>query len=226
VGLVLLAVGKSHVPNYKGLTLAFGARCTKNHVSNGKGLTPAGRDSPFEGARPRGTNSLRAMQHAQDLDLDVIRPWRRATIAVSAVAAVELVVLAAIAIVLLGNPLASHLRETAAVAGTPRVRTAHPAPAKKAALDRGDTSVMVLNGGGRSGAAHTAAERVSARGYALGQIGNAAGDTPRTLIMYRPGYEAEGARLGRDLHVGIVRPLDGMRPIQLLGAHLVLIMGR
>src|ERR1700674_5798682 len=43
----------------------------------------------IEGARPPGTNSLRAMQHAQaldaqdlDLDLDVIRPWRRATIAV------------------------------------------------------------------------------------------------------------------------------------------------
>ena len=131
------------------------------------------------------------MQHAQDLELDVIRPWRRATIAVSAVATIELIALAAIALVLLGNPLSTHLRETAAVAGTPRVRTAHPAPVKKATLDRGDTSVMVLNGGGRSGAAHAAADRVSARGYQLGQVGNAAGDTPRTLIMYRPGYEAE-----------------------------------
>ena len=166
------------------------------------------------------------MQHVQDLDLDVIRPWRRATIAVSAVATLELIALAAIGIVLLGNPLANHLRETAAVAGTPRVRTAQPAPAKKATLARGDTSVMVLNGGGQSGAAHAAADRVSARGYQLGQIGNAAGDTPRTLIMYRPGYEAEGVRLGHDLHVKIVRPLDGMRPVQLMGSHLVLIMGR
>jgi hypothetical protein len=167
------------------------------------------------------------MQHAQDLDLDVIRPWRRATIAVSAVATLELIALAAIAIVLLGNPLAKHLRETAAVAaGNPRVHTTQPAPAKKAALDRGDTSVMVLNGGGQAGVAHAAADKVSAHGYQLGQIGNAAGDTPRTLIMYRPGYEAEGARLGRDLHVRIVRPLDGMRTTQLMGAHLVLIMGR
>ena len=169
------------------------------------------------------------MQHAQDIDIDIdaIRPWRRATIAVSAVAAVELVALAAVAIVLLGNPIAKHLRETtAAAAGPPRVRTAQPAPAKKAALSRGDTSVMVLNGGGQAGAAHSAANRVSAHGYQLGQIGNAAGDTPRTLIMYRPGYEAEGARLGRDLHVRIVRPLDGMRTTQLMGAHLVLIMGR
>ena len=166
------------------------------------------------------------MQHAQDLELDVIRPWRRATIAVSAVATIELMALAAIAIVLLGNPLATHLSETAAVAGTPRVRTMHPAPAKKAALDRAETSVMVLNGGGQSGAAHAAADQVTAAGYQLGQIGNAAGDTPRTLIMYRPGYEAEGARLARDLQIRIVRPLDGMQPAQLLGAHLVLIMGR
>ena len=165
------------------------------------------------------------MQHAQDLDLDVIRPWRRATIAVSAVATLELIALAAIAIVLLGNPLQKHLRETAAVAGTPLVRTAQPAP-PKAALARADTSVMVLNGGGQSGAAHAAADKVSAHGYQLGQIGNATGDTPRTLIMYRPGYEAEGKRLAHDLQVQIVRPLDGMRPAQLMGSHLVLIMGR
>ena len=167
------------------------------------------------------------MQHAQDLDLDVIRPWRRATIAVSAIAAIELIALAAIAFVVLGNPLATHLRETtAAAAGPPRVRTAQPGPAKKAALARADTSVMVLNGGGQGGAAHAAANKVSAHGYQLGQIGNAPGDTPRTLIMYRPGYAAEGVRLGHDLRVRIVRPLDGMSPTQLLGAHLVLIMGR
>jgi hypothetical protein len=175
------------------------------------------------------------MQHAQDIDMDMdidididaTRPWRRATIAVSAVAAIELIALAAFAIAILGNPLATHLRETtAAAAEPPRVRTAQPAPPKKATLARADTSVMVLNGGGRAGAAHAAADRVSAHGYQLGQIGNAAGNTPRTLIMYRPGYAAEAARLGRDLHVRIVRPLDGMRTVQLMGAHLVLITGR
>ena len=41
-----------------------------------------------------------------------------------------------------------------------------------------------------------------------------------------PGYVAEGKRLGHDLHIRIVRPLDGMHPAQLLGAHLVLILGR
>jgi len=165
------------------------------------------------------------MQHVHDLS-DPIRPWRRATIAVSAVATIELIVLAAIGLVVFGNPLASHLRESAAAASTPPVRTAQPAPAKKPELGRAETSVMVLNGGGVSGAAHAAADRVTAHGYLLGQVGNAAGDTPRTLIMYRPGYIAEGKRLGRDLHIRIVRPLDGMHPAQLLGAHLVLILGR
>jgi LytR cell envelope-related transcriptional attenuator len=159
------------------------------------------------------------MEHAHDL----VRPWRRATIAVSAVAAFELLLLAGVAIVMFGNPLASHIRESAASAATPPKRTA--APAKKPVLARNETSVMVLNGNGRAGAAHAAADRVQARGYLLGNVGNAPSITPRTLIMFRPGYEAEGRRLARDLRVRIVRPLDGMRPSQLLGAHLVLILG-
>jgi len=67
---------------------------------------------------------------------------------------------------------------------------------------------------------------VQARGYLLGNVGNAPSTTPRSLVMFRPGYEAEARRLGRDLRVRLVRPLDGMRPRQLLGAHLVLILGR
>jgi hypothetical protein len=161
------------------------------------------------------------MEHTQDL----IRPWRRATIAVTAIAAIELIALAAVAIVLVGNPLGS-LRETAAAAGTPSQRAAHPVTPKKEALERNELSVMVLNGNGLAGAAHAAADKVRARGYLVGNVGNAAGTTPRTLVMYRPGYEKEGARLARDLRVRLVRPLDGMRPAQLMGAHLVLILGR
>ena len=161
------------------------------------------------------------MEHAQDL----IRPWRRATIAVTAIAAIELIALAGIAIVFLGNPLAGRLRETAAAA-TPRERDAHPLPPKKEALERSEISVMVLNGNGLAGAAHAAADKVSKRGYLVGNVGNATATTPRTLVMYRAGFAAEGARLARDLRVRLVRPLDGMRPAQLMGAHLVLILGR
>lgn len=161
------------------------------------------------------------MEHARD----PITPWRRATIAVTAIAALELIVLAAIGIALLGNPLSGYLRETAAAA-TPRKRTAAPAPAKKPILERKAVSVMVLNGNGIAGAAHEAAERVRARDYVVGNVGNAVARSPRSVVMYRAGYAEEGARLARDLRIRIVRPLDGLRPAQLMGSHLVLILGR
>lgn len=162
------------------------------------------------------------MEHAHE----VIRPWRRATIAVSAVAAVEFVAVAGLAVALLGNPLAGHLRASAAAAAAPRQRVAALPPATKATIARNQISVMVLNGNGTAGAAHVAAARVGAHGYLVGNVGNATQPSPRTLIMYRPGYAAEGVRLARDLHVRIVRPLDGLRPSQLLGSHLVLILGK
>lgn len=161
------------------------------------------------------------MEHAYDL----IRPWRRATIAVTAVAAIELIVIAVIGVALIGNPLANPLNEVAA-AGTPRKRTAQPAPVKKPLLERSEVSVMVLNGNGVAGAAHAAADRVRAREYLIGNVGNASAPSPRTVVMYRAGYEAEAARLARDLRVRVVRPLDGLRPAQLMGSHLVLILGR
>ena len=189
------------------------ARLERQEVSPGrKGRAPLKEHG-------RGDDTLRASS-APNLDLDVIRPTpgddRRQRRRSRRARRPRCVAIAT------RQPLSSHL-ETAAVAGASR-RTALPAPAKGRSTE--PRSVMVLNGGGRSRAAHAAADRVSAHGYQLGQVGNADGDTPRTLIMYRPGYEAEGARLGRDLQIRIVRPLDGMRPIQLLGAHLVLIIGR
>ena len=62
--------------------------------------------------------------------------------------------------------------------------------------------------------------------FLIGSVGNAAAPSPRTLVMYRPGYAPEGARLARDLHIRVARPLDVISPRQLLGAHLVLILGR
>ena len=157
---------------------------------------------------------------------DLIRPWRRATIAVSAVAALELLLLTIVAITLFGKPLLHHFTASGAAAATPPKRSATPAPQKqKAMLPRNEVSVMVLNGNGMAGAAHAAASRVQSHGYLLGNVGNAPSVTPHTLVMFRPGYAAEGRRLARDLRIRIVRPLDGMQPSQLLGAHLVLILG-
>jgi LytR cell envelope-related transcriptional attenuator len=153
--------------------------------------------------------------------------WRTATIVVTVIAALEFVALAGAGVALIGNPLAKHYKvEAAAAAAASHARSTPLAPASKARLTRGETSVMVLNGNGRAGAAAAAAQRVRAHGYLLGQVGNARSDTyRRSVVMYRPGYAAEGTRLAHDLHVRIVSPLDGMRASQLQGSHLVLVVG-
>jgi LytR cell envelope-related transcriptional attenuator len=151
--------------------------------------------------------------------------WRTATIVISVVAAVELVGLAALGIALMGNPLSSHLVSRAAAA--PAVRTSTPKPkASEARLARSQTSVIVLNGGAANGAAAAESARLRARGYLIGSVGNASRmDYTHTLVMYRPGYGSEGARLAHDLHIRIVSPLDGMRVTQLAGSHLVVVLG-
>ena len=64
-----------------------------------------------------------------------------------------------------------------------------------------------------------------ARGYKIGAVTNAPELVPRSIVMYRPGFAGEGRRLGRDLGVRLVTPLDGMRAKDLGRAHLVFILG-
>ncbi|GIU95819.1 MAG: hypothetical protein KatS3mg012_2276 [Gaiellaceae bacterium] len=164
-----------------------------------------------------------------------IRPWRTAAAVAAAVALLELLLLLAIGGGALVDSLAGRIqlaaRET--VAGTPAPRAekaptaARPAKPVVATRPRAKTVVLVLNGNGRTGAASAAAERVRARGYRIGGVGNASRtDYARSLVMYRPGFAGEGERLARDLAVKAVGPLDGMRPSALGRAHVVLILGR
>ena len=86
-----------------------------------------------------------------------------------------------------------------------------PVPAAQPKLTRAETSVIVLNGNGRSGAAAEGADRVRAFGYTIGTVGNAPRrDVTRTVVMYRNGYRPEALRLAKDLKVKIVGPLDGL----------------
>ena len=63
-------------------------------------------------------------------------------------------------------------------------------------------------------------------GYTIGTVGNAPrSDFTRTLVMFRKGYQAEAARLAKDLDVKIVGPLDGLKTADMLGAHVALIVG-
>lgn len=173
-------------------------------------------------------------------------PWRRIAIVVGIVAAVELVLLVVAGVSLIAKPVQTSMKRAAveqartapsrnasthAVAAgkhsaRPGVVAPAPAAAGKAQLARARTAVLVLNGIGTPGAAGRTAERMRAQGYRIDGVTNAARmDYTRTTIMYRPGFGAEGARLGRDLKVPLVGPLDGMRTADLGGAQLVVIVG-
>jgi hypothetical protein len=154
--------------------------------------------------------------------------WRTATIVAVSLAALEFAALLAIGVAVLGKSVAHRVQEKAyaKVAGVP-VRTT-PRPPGTPKLARSKTAVLVLNGGGLAGAAGATADRLRTRGYLIASVDNAGqpDSSTRTLVMYRDGYRAEGARLARDAHTRLVSPLDGMKPSALLGAQVVLVVGR
>ena len=163
------------------------------------------------------------MDHAQPLPL---RPWKTAAVVASAIAVVELGVLVVLAVGAIAKPVAHEAQGVVVERTTlaPTVPRKRAAPAK--ALPRGETAVVVLNGNGIAGAAGTAAARVKSFGYVIGSVGNAPrADYRRSLVLYRPGREAEARRLAADLKVRIVAPLDGITTKQLLGAHVALVLG-
>jgi hypothetical protein len=160
--------------------------------------------------------------------LQLVRPWRTATLVVSAIAAVEFVVLIVAAVVILGEPVAEKLQSEAKQRAASPAPRPQPQPSRtgKPSLVREDTSVLILNGNGRAGAASAAGATVHAKGYLVSAVGNAPRtDYPRSIVMYRTGYEPEARRLAKDVGIGAVGPLDGMKPRELMGAHIALIIG-
>ena len=121
------------------------------------------------------------MEHSVGVSqLDLVRPWRRATYIAGAVAGVELLLLLILGGIVIGPAIADALTGVAegqVVAQAKQPKTAVPLRPKKvravASLPRGKTKVVVLNGNGRTGAAGEAADRVRARGYRIGVVGNA-----------------------------------------------------
>jgi hypothetical protein len=162
----------------------------------------------------------------------LVRPWRTAAYVAVAIAAVELLLLLAIG----GGKLAGWATDRMQLAAQERVAAPidktqavaakrKPAPAPVAKRPRSKTVVLVLNGNGRAGAAASAASRVRSRGYRIGDVTNAPELVPRSIVMYKPGFAGEGRRLGKDLGVKLVTPLDGMRAKDLGRANLVFILG-
>lgn len=158
------------------------------------------------------------------------RNWRTAALVAAAVAAVELVVLLVVGIAYFAWPYVSTARGQADA----KESAARTSPAKGHRREaagpmhrRSETSVLVLNGNGIPGAADQAATSVHARRYVVTGAANASrSDFARTLVMYRSGWEPEAKRLAKDVGAKRVAPLDGMRPRQLLGANLALVIGR
>lgn len=172
------------------------------------------------------------MDHPLTSSESLVRPWRTATFIVTGVAALELVVLCVAGFALLAKPIAHRVEAQAekrvfALPAKAKVAPVPPKPKEHAPrLSRAKTSVLILNGNGRTGAASTAATLLHERGYRLGTTGNAKRSGYATsVVMYRPGARAEGLRLARDFGVRVVGPLDGMRVSDLHGATVVLILG-
>jgi hypothetical protein len=162
------------------------------------------------------------------LATDLVRPWRTAAVVASAVAAVELVVLLVLGVALLAKPVAAHVRKAAEarVFAPPKPAKPKRQPVGAPRLGRGDTSVLVLNGNGRTGAAAVEAANVRAKGYRISSVGDAGRrDYRRSLVMYRPGFAAEGRRLAKDLQIRVVGPLDGIGRRAMAGAHVVVVVG-
>jgi len=165
------------------------------------------------------------MEHS----VDFVSPWRARAFLAAAIAAVELVVILIAAIVLVAKPLSHRIRHSAAAKAAPAATHARPIHRKApqhATLSRGQTSVLVLNGNGRQGAAGAEAAHIRNLGYPVKGVGNAAHmDYGRSVVMYRPGYAAEAQRLAREAQVRLVSPLDGMSVRDLRGARIAVVLG-
>ncbi|MBW3593222.1 MAG: LytR C-terminal domain-containing protein [Actinobacteria bacterium] len=165
--------------------------------------------------------------------------WRTTAMVAAAVAAFELVLLVLIGVAFLGTSFlagggAEVEQKVRAEAAAPKSAASGSASPETTAavseaspkLARGETSVMVLNGNGIQGAAAQATEEIRRFAYIITGTGNAPRtDFARSLVMYRPGFRGEALRLARDLGVGRVAPLDGMRAADLQGAQVALIVG-
>ena len=167
---------------------------------------------------------------------ELVRPWRRATFLAVAIAVVELIVIIGVGAKLLARPVAHVIQQEAVAVATPRPAAPQPkalrqairrakAPAGKA-RPRGRVRIMVFNGNGRSGAAGAEATRLSHLGYKVAGATNASHqDYATSVVMYRPGYHAEGLRLAKDLGVRVVGPLDGIAVSALDGGQLAVVVG-
>jgi hypothetical protein len=149
-------------------------------------------------------------------------PWRTIAVVAAGIATLELLALVVAAAALLAKPAVHRARAATSRHGT---SSSAKAPARPL-LHRRLVTVTVLNGNGIAGAAASTASRVRARGYKIRQVGNAPrSGYGRSVVMYRGDLRPEALRLGHDLGIGLVSPLDGLRVRDFKGAKLAVIVG-
>jgi hypothetical protein len=165
------------------------------------------------------------VEHAQPLPVPF--PWRATTVVVGGIALVELIVLIAIGLTHFAPKSHPHAARLA-----PRAHQVEPAPRHVKPVPsvplrpRDAVRVLVLNGNGISGAAATQAAQLQGDGYRIGGTTNAARhDYATSMVMYVPGWVKEARRLAHESGVRIVAPVDGLRPAQLKGSKLILLLG-
>ena len=151
--------------------------------------------------------------------------WRTIAVVVAGIATLELVGLMIVGIALLAKPVLHHTQSKARADAKAAAKKPLP-PKVGPLLPRRLVSVTVLNGNGVSGAAAAEASRVRARGYKIRVVGNASrGAYGQSVVMYRANHRGEALRLARDLRIRLVSPPDGIRPRELKGATLAVVVG-
>src|SRR5215207_6496774 len=115
------------------------------------------------------------MEHSFAQPLESVHQWRRAAFVAGSVAALELLVLVGIGVKVVVPKVAGELRTAAAhqvLDVAPPIRPKKLPPGKPK-LARSETSIAVLNGNGRPGAASEASARINKLDYIIGSVGNA-----------------------------------------------------
>ena len=148
------------------------------------------------------------MEHAQPFNRPV--PWRTVALVASVVA-------------LGAGSVVALVDRPAAIRSEPGSQQIDQAPALPPLRPRARISVLVLNGNGLSGVAGTTASRLLAEGYRHAIPADASQlDYARSLVLFRPGWQREAERLGRDARIRTVTALDGS--VAPAYAHLPLIV--
>jgi hypothetical protein len=115
-----------------------------------------------------------------------------------------------------------HSTRPVAEAGRPIGKATPPTPLRP----RSHISVLVLNGDGVEGAAGTTAMRLLGVGYRHATPADASNLAyARSLVLFRPGWQREAERLGKDARIATVAPLDGSVAPAYAHVPLVVILG-